>query len=53
MGQTRKERMLIALAVTTLSALAGNAFITGALSKVESRYQSRLIWLLVLVVSLA
>jgi len=48
----RRQRMWLGLAITTVSALLGNAFITGAMSKIESRYQSRLIWVLVLVVVL-
>ncbi|HYD66578.1 MAG TPA: hypothetical protein VED21_13925, partial [Azospirillum sp.] len=36
-----------ALFVTILAGLAGNAFVTGALSSVRDRYQSRVVWLVV------
>ena len=41
----RGERPTLALALTVLLALAGNAFICGALSNPNDRYQSRLVWL--------
>lgn len=47
------RRDLAALALFTLIALAGNAFINGALSNPHDRYQSRLVWLATLVVLMA
>jgi hypothetical protein len=44
---------LAGLAFFTLTALLGNAFICGALSNPHDRYQSRLVWLATLVVSMA
>jgi hypothetical protein len=40
------SRRLVDLSVLTASALVANAAITGALSNVEDRYQSRIVWLL-------
>ena len=46
------QQRWLGLVITTGSALLGNAFITGALSKIESRYTSRLVWLVVLAAAL-
>lgn len=43
----RGDRHGTALFVVILAGLAGNAFITGALSSVRDRYQSRVVWLVV------
>ncbi|HYH22062.1 MAG TPA: hypothetical protein VD995_25935 [Azospirillum sp.] len=43
----RGERHGTALFVVILAGLMGNAFITGALSSVRDRYQSRVVWLVV------
>jgi uncharacterized membrane protein len=41
------------LALFVLAALLGNSFICGALSNPHDRYQSRLVWIAVLVVLMA
>ncbi|MHA1566911.1 MAG: hypothetical protein ACTSX7_16495, partial [Alphaproteobacteria bacterium] len=43
----RGQWVPVVLFVTIVLALLGNAFLTGALSGVFDRYQSRLVWLLV------
>lgn len=43
----RRHRAGFALCVLLVAAALGNAFITGALSGVESRYQARIAWLFV------
>jgi hypothetical protein len=43
----RKEFLYVSFFTLILFGLIGNAFITGALSVVYSRYQSRVIWLIV------
>jgi hypothetical protein len=44
----RKSARLSGFALVIVCTLIGNAFVTGALSAVEPRYQSRAVWLLVL-----
>jgi hypothetical protein len=44
----RQPRLFVLFCVFTLAALLGNAMITGGLSAVHDRYQTRLIWLVVL-----
>ncbi|MHA1566887.1 MAG: hypothetical protein ACTSX7_16375 [Alphaproteobacteria bacterium] len=44
----RRQTMAIALFATILLALVGNAVISGGLSGVHDRYQSRVIWLVML-----
>jgi len=41
----RLSRRLLALTVVIISVVIANAFVTGVLSNVEDRYQSRVIWL--------
>ena len=43
----RGERQMTALFVVMVAALVGNALITGGLSGVHGRYQSRIVWLVV------
>ena len=43
----RRERMALAMSVLVIVALLGNAFVCGALSNPNDRYQSRLVWLAV------
>jgi hypothetical protein len=43
---SRRPPRLFGLAVVIVSAVIGNAFVTGILSMVENRFQSRVIWLL-------
>lgn len=52
-GLRRGQSDLAALALFTLLALLGNAFISGALSNPHDRYQSRMAWLATLVVAMA
>ncbi len=52
-GLRAKRHDLAGLALFTLVALLGNAFICGALSNPHDRYQSRLVWLATLVVGMA
>lgn len=52
-GLRRGQPDLAALALFTLLALLGNAFISGALSNPHDRYQSRMAWLATLVVAMA
>jgi hypothetical protein len=49
----RGDREMIALFVVVLAALLANAVITGALSAVHGRYQSRIAWLFVFYAALA
>lgn len=49
----RGDREMVALFVVILAAAVGNALITGALSTVHGRYQSRIAWLFVLYAALA
>jgi hypothetical protein len=49
----RGDREMIALFLVILAALVGNAIITGALSAVHGRYQSRIAWLFVFYAALA
>jgi hypothetical protein len=53
LGLRTKRLDLTGLALFTLIALLGNAFICGALSNPHDRYQSRLVWLATLVVGMA
>jgi hypothetical protein len=48
----RKPHHLFALAVVLLFGIVANAVITGVLSNIEDRYQSRVIWLVPLLASL-
>jgi hypothetical protein len=48
-----KDRSLTLIIATLLLALLGNAMITGVLSNVQGRYQSRLIWLTAVVAFVA
>lgn len=48
----RRRPDLALLTWFTLTALAGNAFICGALSNPHDRYQSRLVWIALLMVSM-
>jgi hypothetical protein len=48
----RGERHLTALFVVMVAALVGNALITGGISGVHGRYQSRIVWLVVLYAAL-
>ena len=41
----RRDTLALALLVTIVAALVGNAFMAGALSDVRDRYQSRVVWL--------
>jgi hypothetical protein len=43
----RKESLYVSLFILILFGLIGNAFITGVLSGVSTRYQSRVVWLVV------
>jgi len=52
-GLRARRHDLAGLALFTLVALLGNAFICGALSNPHDRYQSRLVWLATLVVGMA
>jgi hypothetical protein len=52
-GLCGRRHDLAGLALFTLVALLGNAFICGALSNPHDRYQSRLVWLATLVVGMA
>ncbi len=52
-GLRARRHDLTGLALFTLVALLGNAFICGALSNPHDRYQSRLVWLATLVVGMA
>lgn len=45
----RRDRLTFALAAMTIIALLGNAFVCGALSNPNDRYQNRLAWLAVVV----
>ena len=45
----RKDRIVVSLVIAVVVALVANAFLTGALSDVHDRYQSRLVWLAPLV----
>lgn len=47
-----RQTILIALAAILIFAIVGNAFLTGVLSVVDSRYQMRVIWLLPLLATL-
>jgi hypothetical protein len=49
----RRRSDLALLALFLLTALAGNAFICGALSNPHDRYQSRIVWIAVLAVGMA
>lgn len=49
----RRDRLAFGLAVGVILALLGNAFICGALSNPNHRYQGRLTWVPVLVVAVA
>ena len=49
----RKDRTLVSLVIAVVVALMVNAFLTGALSDVHDRYQSRLVWLAPLVAASA
>ncbi len=42
----RRSRRLVGLALVIFFTVIANAFVTGALSTVEDRYQSRVVWLL-------
>jgi hypothetical protein len=48
----RGERQMTALFVIMVAALIGNALITGGISGVHGRYQSRIVWLVVLYAAL-
>jgi hypothetical protein len=48
----RGDREMIALFIVIIAALAGNALVTGGLASVHGRYQSRIVWLLVLYAAL-
>ena len=48
----RRPLRLVGLSVVLVSMVIANAFVTGALSTVEDRYQSRVIWLLSLLAGL-
>ncbi len=48
----RQPARLLGLSVIILTTLVANAFLTGALSNVEERYQSRVVWLLPLLAGL-
>ncbi|MEO5336757.1 MAG: hypothetical protein H7841_07685 [Magnetospirillum sp. WYHS-4] len=48
----RRDRVSFALAATLLLALLGNAFICGALSNPNHRYQGRIVWVAVVVVAI-
>lgn len=48
----QKPFRLLGLGVVIVSVVAANAFVTGALSTVEDRYESRVIWLLPLLAGL-
>ncbi|MBU1567767.1 MAG: hypothetical protein KJ630_19345 [Proteobacteria bacterium] len=52
-GLREKRHDFVGLALYVFIALLGNAFICGALSSPFDRYQSRIIWLATLVVSMA
>ncbi len=52
-GLNKGHHDLAALALFTLFALLGNAFICGALSNPHDRYQNRLIWIATLVIGMA
>lgn len=52
-GWRRRDRRTFGLATALLLALLGNAFICGALSNPNHRYQSRLAWVAVMVVMVA
>ena len=52
-GLRARRHDLAGLALFTLVALLGNAFICGALSNPHDRYQSRLVWIATLVVGMA
>jgi hypothetical protein len=49
----RGDREMIALFLVILAAVIGNALITGGLSAVHGRYQSRIAWLLVFYAAIA
>jgi hypothetical protein len=51
-GLHARRHDLAGVAVFTLLALLGNAFICGALSNPHDRYQSRLVWLATLIVAM-
>jgi hypothetical protein len=51
-GLYARRHDLAGVAVFTLLALLGNAFICGALSNPHDRYQSRLVWLATLIVAM-
>lgn len=48
----RGERDMTALFVIMVAALIGNALVTGGISGVQGRYQSRIVWLVVLYAAL-
>ncbi len=52
-GVHARRHDLVGVAAFTLLAILGNAFICGALSNPHDRYQSRLVWLAVLVDAMA
>jgi hypothetical protein len=47
----QRRRMFIAFCVIVLAALIGNAMVTGGVSAVHDRYQTRVAWLIVLAMS--
>ncbi|MBE0532402.1 MAG: hypothetical protein IH626_16365 [Rhodospirillales bacterium] len=49
----RRDRLAFGLAVAVLLTLLGNAFVCGALSNPNDRYQNRIVWLAVVVVTVA
>jgi hypothetical protein len=49
LGRRRRwTTQLVGLAIVIIPAVIANAFVTGVLSTVEDRYQSRVVWLIVL-----
>jgi hypothetical protein len=47
----RRQHLLVALFALLLAALVGNAMVTGGISAVHDRYQTRVAWLIVFVAS--
>jgi hypothetical protein len=48
----RRQQLFVAFCALILAALIGNAMVTGGLSGVHDRYQTRVAWLIVLAASI-
>ncbi|HLI11792.1 MAG TPA: hypothetical protein VKY65_09355 [Alphaproteobacteria bacterium] len=52
LGWRRRDRVIVTLVALTLLAILGNAFVCGALSNPNDRYQSRIIWVPIVVLAI-